>query len=390
MALTDYNVAVGYLRAFATVLVIEHHSFLAYVSFLPGQPPFDDPSGAWPAFPIVDPNRWITFDLPIIWNDTTLMSLMFFLSGLFVWPSLRRKGGRAFLRDRALRLGLPFLVAAALVAPLAYSATYVATVPSPHVADFVRRWLSLGHWPAGPAWFIWVLLAFDCVAALLFAVAPRFDDFVGHPSIGRVLRGPTAFVLTVIAVTAAVYLPMVFVFGPDTWTSFGPFAFQTSRILYYAAWFAVGIAVGMQGIERSFLASDGPLAHAWLWWLGAAVALFGTRVATILAYVSAQTPARLFGLHLTFVLTCAVSILAASAMALRFARSRTPTLDSLRDNAYGMYLVHYAFVTWLQYAFLRAVLPGAVKGFAVLAGATVLSWGTIAALRRVPAVAKVI
>jgi hypothetical protein len=79
---------------------------------------------------------------------------LFFISGLFVWPSLRRKGGRAFLRDRALRLGVPFLVVATLIAPLAYSATYVETGPSPHVADFVRRWLSLGRWPAGPAWFL--------------------------------------------------------------------------------------------------------------------------------------------------------------------------------------------------------------------------------------------
>jgi len=79
-----------------------------------------------------------------------------------------------------------------------------------------------------------------------------------------------------------------------------------------------------------------------------------------------------------------------TAIALRFVRSRTPMLDSLSANAYGMYVVHYAFVTWLQYALLRAALPGAVKGFAVLAGATALSWGAVAALRRVPAVAKVI
>jgi hypothetical protein len=390
VARTDYNVAVGYLRAFATVLVIEHHSFIAYLSILPGQTQFDDPSGAWQAFPIVDPNRGVYFDLPIVWNDTTLMSLMFFVSGLFVWPSLRRKGGGAFLRDRALRLGVPFLVAAALVSPLAYSATYVATVPSPHVADFVRRWLALDHWPAGPAWFLWLLLAFDCVAALLFALAPRFGGLVGRASIDRVLRVPTAFFLVIVAVTAVAYVPLVFVFGPDAWTVFGPFAFQLSRILHYAAWFAAGGAVGAYGIERSLLAADGPLARAWAWWLGAAAAVFGIAVAMIVAYIAAPTPVRLFGLSLTFVLACATSIFAATAIALRFVRSRTPMLDSLRDDAYGMYLMHYAFVTWLQYAFLNAALPGAVKGIAVFAGATALSWCTVAFLRRIPAVAEVI
>ena len=183
---------------------------------------------------------------------------------------------------------------------------------------------------------------------------------------------------------------MVFVFGPDAWTAVGPFAFQLSRILHYAAWFAAGVAVGAYGIERSLFASDGPLARAWARWLGAAAVVFGIAVAMIVAYMSAQTPVRLFGLGLTFVLSCAVSILAATAIALRFARSRTPMLDSLRDDAYGMYLVHYAFVTWLQYAFLRVALPGALKGVAVFAGATALSWCTVAGLRRIPAVAKVI
>ena len=39
------------------------------------------------------------------------MSLMFFLSGLFVWPSLQRKSSVTFLSDRLLRLGLPMIPA---------------------------------------------------------------------------------------------------------------------------------------------------------------------------------------------------------------------------------------------------------------------------------------
>ena len=50
------------------------------------------------------------------------MALMFLLSGLFVWPSLERKGGARFLRDRVLRLGVPFAVAAGILMPLAYYA----------------------------------------------------------------------------------------------------------------------------------------------------------------------------------------------------------------------------------------------------------------------------
>jgi len=74
----------------------------------------------------------------------------------------------------------------------------------------------------------------------------------------------------------------------------------------------------------------------------------------------------------------------------RFARRPRRIFDSLRDNAYGMYLVHYAFVSWLQLALAGENLPGAAKGAAVFVGTVLLSWGATAGLRRIPAVARVI
>jgi hypothetical protein len=47
-------------------------------------------------------------------------------------------------------------------------------------------------------------------------------------------------------------------------------------------------------------------------------------------------------------------------------------------------------VSWLQYVLLKAALPAVVKGSLVLAGAVALSWAVTAALRRIPAVARVI
>jgi hypothetical protein len=97
-----------YLRAFIVLLVLLHHSVLAYAVMWPAQPMT---FAILPA-PIVDLRRWAGFDVVAIFNDTFFMALMFLLSGLFVWPSLERKGGAKFLRDRLLRLGVPFAVAA--------------------------------------------------------------------------------------------------------------------------------------------------------------------------------------------------------------------------------------------------------------------------------------
>ena len=55
-----------------------------------------------------------------------------------------------------------------------------------------------------------------------------------------------------------------------------------------------------------------------------------------------------------------------------------------------MYLVHYAFVSWLGYAMLTAPLPAILKFALVFTGVLLLSWGTSAALRRIPAVARVV
>jgi Acyltransferase family len=125
------------------------------------------------------PNRGPAFafgallTLFVSFNDTFFMALMFFVSGLFVWSSLIRKGNASFLRDRFKRLGIPFLFAAAIVAPLAYYRSYLMA-GGRGVADYVHDWLSFGDWPTGPAWFIWLLLAFDLVVGAIFAFAPGF------------------------------------------------------------------------------------------------------------------------------------------------------------------------------------------------------------------------
>jgi surface polysaccharide O-acyltransferase-like enzyme len=75
---------------------------------------------------------------------------------------------------------------------------------------------------------------------------------------------------------------------------------------------------------------------------------------------------------------------------LRFAKRRIRILSSLSENSYGIYLVHYIFITWLQYLLLGSALAPSVKGMMVFIGTLLLSWGTVAAIRRIPAVAKVI
>jgi hypothetical protein len=385
------DVAMGMLRAALTVLVLAHHSVIAYAPFAPA------PSGSllteprwWGGFPVVDSQRWAGFLLFAMFNDFFFMALLFFISGLFVWSSLSRKGSRSFLRDRAVRLGLPFLFAAAVIAPLAYYPSYLQRTAEPSLADFWRQWLSLGNWPAGPAWFLWMLLVFDVVAAVLFSVTATH----GGLNLEGARRRPGVFFGVLIALSALAYIPLSIAFGSVTWTELGPFSFQTSRVFFYAVYFLAGVAVGAHGSQRGLLAPDGRLAERWPLWVMASYGAFGVTayVVFIILAMPEGTVSRGWEIAggLGFVTSCAASSFAFLALFVRFARRGGRALDSLRDNAYGMYVVHYAFVTWLQLSLLAAPLPAQVKAVAVIASTVALSWGTTAALRRLPAVARVI
>jgi peptidoglycan/LPS O-acetylase OafA/YrhL len=79
-----------------------------------------------------------------------------------------------------------------------------------------------------------------------------------------------------------------------------------------------------------------------------------------------------------------------SSVFLRFAARRWPPSDSLSQNAYAIYLVHYAFVIWLQYLLLGLALVAVAKGAIVFAGTLLLSWGAAAMLSRIPLGARLI
>lgn len=387
---TERNVAMGNLRGFVTLLVIAHHAVLAYHPYAPPPPTsLNAEPMLWQAFPVVDSHRWPGVDVFVGFNDAFFMSLMFLVSGLFLWPSLQRKGAGRFLIGRVRRLGIPFVVAAGLLSPLAYLPAYLqSTAPGP--GGFWKTWLSLPHWPTGPAWFLWVLLGFDAVAAALTWVAPGWGD--GLRRWVERLQRPAAFFWCLAAVSAVAYVPLAIVFGPGNWVSYGPFTFQVSRVLHYAVYFFAGAGLGAGGLGRGLLVPAERLARRWPLWMGASFGAFFVLVVTFVVAVSKGAGGGTgiwTAVDVTFVLSCACSSFACLSLFVRFARPGSIG-DSLAANAYGMYITHYVFVSWLQFALLTSALPGAAKGTMVFAGAVALSWGLTAALRRIPAVGKVI
>jgi glucan biosynthesis protein C len=384
--------AIDNLRSVVILLVVAVHALLPYFNFLPAKPyAFNATPYLWRSFPLVDSQRLIGFDILSAWVDVFVMATFFLLSGLFAWPCLTRKGPARFIGERALRLGLPFAVAVFVLMPLATVPTYLQTASHPSLPDFAQRFLALPFWPCGPLWFLWVLLALDLAVAALYAMPARVNNFVIRLS-SYARAHPWRFAAGVLAASAAGYVPLALLFGPLPWTQFGPFAIQLCRPLQYAVYFFTGVVVGACGVERELIGMKGWLARHWRRALAGAILCFGL---WLLASAGTMTKASAPLLPkaadaFAYVLACFASCWCAVALAARFAPSRTAVWDSLRDNAYGIYLVHYIFSVWLQYALLPEEFPAILKAGFVFAMTLALSWATAAVLRRLPGFAHVL
>lgn len=381
---SNVNVPFNNLRGAVILIVIAFHSALPYLASQPAQPfAFDTAPYRWVAFPIIDRERWFGFDLFCAWQDISLMTLMFFLAGLFAPTSLGRRGPFAYLADRWWRIGLPFVLAVASLSPLAYYASYRLTAADPSPVAFWQHWRALPMWPSGPQWFLWQVFVLSALAAALHGLAPRWRHALSR-LIGGLSDRPLTFFAGLTGLSVLAYVPLALVFSPWNWASLGPFSVQLSRPLVYFVYFFVGFAIGCYGCDRSLLRTDGPMARHWLAWLAAAVICFsawgGLTSLTLPDWDASSFSCRLAA-ALAFPLACATGVLAYLAIALRLLRARYRVLDHLSRNAYGIYIVHYVFVLWLQYAFVGVTLSAFGKMIIVFSLALALSWATSAGIR---------
>ena len=383
--LSRSSIALNNLRACAVLSLLAFHSVMAYLGSLPATPyPFDAPPYRWAVHPMVDAQRWFGFDIFCAAQDIYLMSLMFFLSGVFVWPSLARRGEAAFLHGRLLRLCVPAALAAILLMPLAHYPTYRVTALDPGFATYWAHWRALPFWPSGPPWFLWQLFAFNVAAVGLWALAPRWCARLAWLA-SAARAEPGRYFVGLVACSMFAYVPLALAFGPWSWFDYGIFAFQLSRPLHYAVYFFAGLGIGAYGLERGLLAADGELARRWGGWLAAALGCFVLWMAMMgLSMHDGGPPGVQIAAHVAFVLACAAGCFALLAVFLRFVARRSAFLASAAENSYGMYLVHYVFVVWLQYEMLGTALPAIVKGMLVFGGVVALSWATTSLMHRAP------
>ncbi|MDE5440716.1 acyltransferase family protein [Bradyrhizobium sp. CSA207] len=373
------NLSLDRARTFLTLVVLLHHAVIPYTYF--GH---------------TDPTSWVGFDMIVLATDSFFMAMFFFLSGLFAWSGIARKGPASYLADRVRRLGIPFVICAFTVIPLAYYAISLRLNPEIGFSQFWWTTITKGPWPSGPIWFLWVLFAFDLIACLLYRLSPNLLDPINRLSL-RGRRRPAEFFAVMLAVSAAFYVPGLMYFGPSNWFEFGPFSVQHGRVMLYATYFFFGAGIGVANIDRGLLSADGRMAKvSWDWMVLAIVPYCLLWVLIFIKREILGNPSPLpnwyEGIYAVCVTVFSVAIMfLILALFQRFRQSGSARLlDPMQAAAYGMFLLHYPITLWLQYWLFDYNWPAIAKASAVFVLTVILSWAATAALRKIPGASHVL
>jgi hypothetical protein len=369
------DIAIDYLRSSVTVAVVAHHAALAYNTFSHYNPSRYTKSTA----PIVDTVRFALLDPLVGWNDIFFMSLMFFISGLFVAPSIARKGVGRFLADRTKRLGIPFVISATLLSPIAHYPSWLLS-DSASQGGFLSRFFTTDGGNAGPAWFIWVLLVFCVVVAIVYQFIPNLMKKLSWSA-----ESAGSLVVVFLAVSLMTTVPVhLFITTEDWFRLAGPVYLPASRCLLYPAWFLLGVALGSGNPERSLSRENLRLWPLWLTF--GALGYLAHGIFSTGKYLSDTPPSVMkLILAMAFCFCCTFTNLGAFGLARTFFRANWPPADHFSENAYGVYIFHYGFVIWVQFVLLAQLMPAVVKFLITFSVALMASWFLTALLRKTAA-----
>ena len=351
-------VPIDNLKAVLVAWVIAGHAFLGYAAM-----------GGWPYDEVAETTLPKTLELllEMLIGPTALFVIgtFFFLSGLLAPHSLAQHGPGGFIRQRLLRLGLPWLLFTLLFWPLVMWAAYRAA------GDPLPIWQALqARQPfldSGPLWFVQILLYVSLAHALLSWIVHRHNI---HPRVALTL------VTAALAIAAASFIIRLWfparsqqvldlhvwqwpqciglyvlgvLFASENWAQHVPR--RAARRSGIAVLLAIALGVGVLAILgiSDFKRNDGPFLGGWHW------------QALALDVVEA-----------TLVVGGSVWLL---AWAQRWLTSRAVRLTRVGRSAYFAYLLQVPVLISLEIAARLLPWPAGVKAVVVAAFAVAGSFG---------------
>jgi len=360
------------LRIYLTILVILHHTAIAYGG-----------AGDWaiidPAVDDISP-IFLTFFTAV--NQSYFMSAFFLLAGYFTPRSLDKKGAVNFIKDRLIRLGIPLLIFTTIILNIneyIYSVYYLKR-------PFIPKW---SYTPAH-LWFLQALLIF----AIIYVVYRYFADRKPSKKMFQYYqdRFPpnTALILSIIVLTVLTFLVRL-KFPVGDWT----FRLQLANFVHYIFSFFVGI-LAQRGDWFNRLTKK----QARQWGI---VSLIVIPMILVLMVVGGllenETNIVKFfgGMHwqgFGYVLWETILFIGITVFLLYFFRERFSKAGSLlrfmAENVYTVYIIHLTLLWGLNIVFLSVDIPTILKFFIVSLITIPLSFVISSLIRKIPYAKRVL
>ncbi|WP_165423418.1 acyltransferase family protein [Ktedonosporobacter rubrisoli] len=361
------------LRVSLTILVIVHHLAITY--------------GALGAWYFQDPNKdmlaTVVLSILVAIDQAFFMGFFFLLSGYFTPGSYDRKGGRTFLWERSLRLGIPLLVYDLVFDPLVL---FMAGGVHQSYWSFYGAFLLQGKMiGTGPSWFILALLFF----AVLYALGRWFTrqqtsqlKTEGHPP---TFSSTLLFVLalTVVTFVVRIWWPL---------GSYAIFGFQLAEFAQYISLFAIGLVAYR---HNWFLYLPDALGRVWLRIAIGAMLLFPLMILALGVVGHADLfeggwawQALLYALWESVV--CVGLCIGLLVLFRRHLNAQGRLRKALSEAAYTVYLIHPLIIVPLAYAARSIALYPLLKFALVVLIAVPLCFFAGYVLRKIPFMHKIL
>lgn len=372
------------LKVFLTLLVIIHHVGQAY----------GPTGGFWQYKSSLNENiPWLGAFFGV--NAGFFMGLFFMISGYFLPASYDRKGGKAFLKDKLLRFGVPILVVFLIIEPLEmyfYYSLYSGNKTIDFLKYYINIYFGIGGkpfwfketvgWPEmnfGHLWFLEHLLIYSLVYCFIRKMFIKEELKKDTDTFGYLHILLISSVIALVSAITRIWYPI------DKWIAiFGFMQSEVAHLPQYIILFIIGI---ISFRKNWFLKCNKKIGYT---------ALTSGIVMAIIVYLNRlfteSIRNMLFSNWDVYESFMAVFICFGLIVFFREKINNTSFIASLlAETSYAAYIVHFPIVLAIQYSLDKVVICGAIGKFIVVSVLSIIITYTVSYLiRKIPCVNRII
>ncbi len=351
------------LRALLMLLGIPYHVALSY---RPGQ-----------TWIVRSDEGWAPFVHLAEFIHLFRMPAFFLIAGFFAALLLSRRAPGVWLKQRFMRLGIPFITSIVVLVPILNLACEFSNLPySRALSSFVWNSTHSGGYWVRHLWFIIVLLYLSSAATLLCSLFPRLrtacvpeglDRAMARYLLITLLLGTLGIALWEAAAVEAFYIAGLATNVPQQ-------ILRLDELIIYTPWFITGVL--LQRAPATLTRFTQP--H----WLMAPLVALTVWLAFTLPAQLHPAPGRMVTTFAAMAITWTLI-----GVARRWMDRPHALVTRFVDAAFVIYLFHLPIVALLVWLGQSVALAPAAKGLAVMALTLALSWGAWLVILRVPVLA---